>query len=41
MHALHQLISFGGTLADAAPALGVLLVWGAIANILAARFFRW
>ena len=41
MHALHQLISFGGTFADAAPALGVLLVFGGIANILAARFFRW
>jgi hypothetical protein len=41
MHALHQLISFGGTLADAAPAIAVLAAFGTAANILASRFFRW
>jgi hypothetical protein len=40
MEALHQVISFGGGLADAAPALGVLGLFGAVANALALRFFR-
>jgi ABC-2 type transport system permease protein len=39
--ALNQLISFGGTLADAAPAIGMLLIFGAVANLLAVWRFRW
>jgi ABC-type multidrug transport system permease subunit len=41
MDALHQLISFGGTLRDAAKAIGVLALFGAGANLLAAWRFRW
>jgi ABC-2 type transport system permease protein len=41
LDALHQLISFGGGLADAGKPLAVLAAFGATANLLAARFFRW
>jgi ABC-2 type transport system permease protein len=41
LEALHQLISFGGGLADAGRPLGVLAAFGVAANILAAWFFRW
>jgi ABC-type multidrug transport system permease subunit len=41
LDALHQLISFGGGLADAGKPLAVLAAFGATANVLAARLFRW
>jgi ABC-2 type transport system permease protein len=40
MHALHQLISFGGGFREILPALAVLALFAAGANALAARFFR-
>lgn len=40
MDALHQLITFGGGLAAAAPAIGVVALFGLAANIAAVRFFR-
>lgn len=40
MTALHQLISFGGGLHNAAPAIGVLVLFGAAANLAAARWFK-
>jgi ABC-2 type transport system permease protein len=40
MQALHQLISFGSGLGAVMVPLGVLLAFGAAANLLAARFFR-
>jgi ABC-2 type transport system permease protein len=40
MDAMHQFITFGGGLADAAPAIGVLVLFGLAANFAAARFFR-
>jgi ABC-2 type transport system permease protein len=41
LDALHQLISFGGGLADAGKPLAVLAAFGAAANVLAAWLFRW
>jgi ABC-2 type transport system permease protein len=41
LDALHQLISFGGGLADAGKPLAVLAAFGATANVLAAWLFRW
>jgi ABC-type multidrug transport system permease subunit len=41
LDALHQLITFGGSLADAGSAIGVLALFGAAASALAACFFRW
>jgi len=41
MDALHQLISFGGGLSDAARPIAVLAAFGLAANALAARFFKW
>jgi ABC-type multidrug transport system permease subunit len=41
MEALHQLISFGGTLRDAAKPIVVLAAFGAAASCLAAWRFRW
>jgi ABC-2 type transport system permease protein len=41
LDALHQLISFGGGLGDAAKPLAVLAAFGAAANVLAAWLFRW
>jgi ABC-2 type transport system permease protein len=38
--ALHQLITFGAGLAQAAKAITVLAVFGIVANLTAARFFR-
>jgi ABC-2 type transport system permease protein len=38
--ALHQLITFGGGLAQAAKAIAVLAVFGIAANVAAMRFFR-
>jgi len=40
LQALHQLISFGSGFAAVVKPLAVLLVFGAAANMLAARFFR-
>jgi ABC-type multidrug transport system permease subunit len=40
MGALHQLITFGGGLEKAAPAIGVLLLFGTAANLAAIRWFR-
>jgi ABC-type multidrug transport system permease subunit len=40
MDALHQVISFGGSLADAREELGILVLFGLVANGLAAKFFR-
>lgn len=40
MDALHQLITFGAGFARAAPAIGVLFLFGLAANLAAARFFR-
>jgi ABC-type multidrug transport system permease subunit len=40
MTALHQLITFGGGLGEAARAIGVLALFGAAANLAAARWFR-
>lgn len=40
MQALHQLISFGSDFGAVLVPLAVLLVFGAAANLLAARFFR-
>jgi ABC-type multidrug transport system permease subunit len=40
MDALHQLISFGGSWPEIAPALLVLAAFAAVANALAIRFFR-
>jgi ABC-2 type transport system permease protein len=40
MHAMHQLISFGGGFREILPALFVLSLFAAGANALAARFFR-
>jgi ABC-type multidrug transport system permease subunit len=37
---LHQLITFGGGLAEAGKALAVLAAFGAVANVAAMRFFR-
>ncbi len=37
---LHQLITFGGGLADAAPAVGALALFGVAANAAAVRLFR-
>jgi ABC-2 type transport system permease protein len=41
LDALHQLISFGGGLADAGKPLAMLAAFGVTANVLAARLFRW
>jgi ABC-type multidrug transport system permease subunit len=41
LEALHQLISFGGTLADVALPIGVLALFGIAANTLAACFFKY
>ena len=41
MDALHNLISFGGTLADVRLELAVLGGFGFLATVLAARCFRW
>jgi ABC-type multidrug transport system permease subunit len=41
LDALHQLISFGGTLAEAGKPIGVLASFGAVASLLAAWLFRW
>ncbi len=38
--AMHQFITFGADIASAAPALGVLGIFGIAANLAAARFFR-
>lgn len=40
MDALHQVISFGGGLAEAKEEIGVLMLFGAAANWAASRFFR-
>jgi ABC-2 type transport system permease protein len=40
MQALHQLISFGSDFSAVLLPVGVLLLFGAAANLLAARFFR-
>jgi ABC-2 type transport system permease protein len=40
MTALHQLITFGGGLGDAAHAVGMLALFGTAANLAAARWFR-
>lgn len=40
MDALHQLITFGAGLDAAAPALGILALFGILANTLALRLFR-
>ncbi len=40
MKALHQLITFGSGLAGAAPAIGVLILFGLAANSAAMRFLR-
>jgi len=40
LKALHQLISFGSGFGAVLLPLGVLLAFGAVANLLAARFFR-
>jgi ABC-2 type transport system permease protein len=40
MQALHQLISFGSGFSAVLLPLAVLLIFGAVANLLAARFFR-
>ncbi len=37
---LHQLITFGGGLGGAWPAVAALVVYGLVANLLAVRFFR-
>jgi ABC-2 type transport system permease protein len=37
---LHQLITFGAGFGAALPALGVLVVYGAVVNLAAIRFFR-
>lgn len=37
---LNQLITFGGGLGGALPAIGVLVGFGVVANLLAVRFFR-
>jgi len=39
--ALHQLITFGGTLGDAAMPIGVLALFGLAANTLAAIFYKY
>jgi ABC-type multidrug transport system permease subunit len=41
LDALHQLISFGGTLADAGKPIGALASFGAVVSLLAGWFFRW
>ncbi len=41
LDALHQLLTFGGGLADAAKDLGILAAFGLAANALAATFFKW
>jgi ABC-2 type transport system permease protein len=41
MEALHQLITFGGTLGDAAKPIAFLAAFGVAANCLAAWRFRW
>jgi ABC-type multidrug transport system permease subunit len=38
--ALHQLISFGSSFSAVLVPIGVLLAFGAVANLLAARFFK-
>ncbi len=40
MEALHQMITFGSGFTGASAAIGVLLLFGAAANLAAARFFR-
>lgn len=40
IEALHQLITFGGGLAQAAPKIGVLALFGVAANAAALRWFR-
>jgi ABC-type multidrug transport system permease subunit len=40
LEALHQLISFGSGFGAVLKPIGVLLAFGAAANLLAARFFR-
>ena len=40
LQALHQLISFGSGFGAVLKPIGVLLAFGAAANLLAARFFR-
>ena len=37
---LHQLITFGGGLGSALPAIGVLAIYGLVANLAAVKFFR-
>jgi ABC-2 type transport system permease protein len=41
LQALHQLISFGSGMGAVLVPVGVLLAFGASANVLAARFFRY
>jgi len=41
MDALHQLISFGGGLETVLPKLGVLALFAIVANIGAAKMFRY
>jgi ABC-2 type transport system permease protein len=41
MGALHQLISFGGSLATILPALGVLAIYALAANVAAGKLLRW
>jgi ABC-2 type transport system permease protein len=40
LYALHQLITFGGTLSNVLPHLGVLCLFGLAVNLAAVRFFR-
>jgi ABC-type multidrug transport system permease subunit len=40
MDALHQVISFGGGFAEAKEEIGVLVLFGAVANWAASRYFR-
>jgi ABC-2 type transport system permease protein len=40
MDALHQFITFGGGFANAATALGVVALFGVVANLAAMKFFR-
>lgn len=40
LYALHQLITFGGTLSNVLSHLGVLCLFGLAVNLAAVRFFR-